>query len=169
MKYLKLFEEIDFTLFKNKNVYLYNLTIEDIPFYVRFLSTIKNKVYIRRYNKDSPEDSFETGYGKKDAILSAITEITKQFIKDVKPNCIVIPHIAMSFESGDLDVPNKRAKMNYEYLKNIPSYNIEYYNALYKTNRGIEKTETYCFLSKEGYTPDVKFLMPKTYKQVFIN
>lgn len=169
MKYLKLFEEIDFTLDKNQFVYLYKTIIDDIPFYVRFLKSVKNKVYVRRYNEDSPEDKFKTGYGKKEAILAGITDITKQFIKDVKPNCVIIPHISMKFESGELNEPNKRAKMNYEYLKNIAGYNLEYYNTLYKSN-GEEKTLTYCFLTKDGYIPDIKLLMPQNsiYKKVII-
>jgi hypothetical protein len=70
MKYLKLFEEIDFTLDKNQFVYLYKTIIDDIPFYVRFLKSVKNKVYVRRYNEDSPEDKFKTGYGKKRSNIS---------------------------------------------------------------------------------------------------
>jgi hypothetical protein len=170
MKYIKLFEEIDFTLDKNKFVYLYRFTIDELDFYVRFLKSIKDKVYIRRYNVDTPQDTFKTGYGKKDAILRAVSDITIQFIKDVKPNCIVIPHIGMSFEEGDLNEPNKRAKMNYEYLKNISGYYVEYYNTLYKSGNK-EKTMTYCFLSKNGYKPEIYLLIPENYKykQVFIN
>jgi hypothetical protein len=169
MKYLKLFEEIDFTLDKNKFVYLYNTTIQNIPFYVRFLATIKNNVYIRRYGKDSTEEEFKTGYGKKEAILSGITEITLHFIEDVNPNCIVIPHMSMIFEEGKLEGLNKRAKMNYEYLKNISGYHLEYYNSIYLSNK-VEKTLTYCFIIKDGYTPDINLLMPsnREYKKVII-
>ena len=170
MKYLKLFEEIDFTLDKNKFVHIYRFNVDELKFYARFLASVKNKVYVLRYNEDTEGDKFKTGYGKKDKILYSVTEIIKQFISDTKPNCIVIPNIAMSFEEGELEGLNKRAQMNYEYLKNIPGYYLEYYNNLYKS--GIfEKTLTYCFLIKDGYTPDINLLMPlnSNYKKVFIN
>lgn len=159
MKYLKLFEEIDFTLDKNKFVYIYRFNVDELKFYVRFLASVKNKVYILRYNEDTEEDKFRTGYGKKEKILSSVTEIIKKFIEEAKPNCIVIPNIAMSFEEGELEGLNKRAQMNYEYLKNISGYYLEYYNTLYNYGN-IQKTLTYCFLIKEGYKPDINLLMP---------
>lgn len=168
MRYLKYFENIS-TLEVSKFTYVYKFDIKDIKFYVNFSKSIFDKVFIRRY--DECGDKFKENYNNPREIILHITDITKLFINKTKPNAIIIPHISMKNEVGELNTPNKRARFNYNYLKDIKGYNLEYYNVFYrKPNEKSNRTRTYCFLLKNGYSIDPNnFFTNLEFKKVIIN
>jgi hypothetical protein len=133
MLFLKCFEhftekEVDFKLVINKpDNKIYNLAIDDIIYYVEF-SLYEKNIWLREY--DTKKGELEQVNKNPFNIVSGITQVTKDFIKNNNPNAIFIQHIPMNNENQYKPQLNKRAKINYNYLKNISGYKLEYYNQL---------------------------------------
>ena len=145
MKYIKLFElfenpkKIEFTFKKiNDNQYGYYFDIEDKRFGVYF--DVFNGMWERNYfrikknDEETPYSRYEKPYGIANKIISSVTYITEKFFKKFKPTILKIVHIPMENENNlDGTRLNKRAFINYQYLKNLPiiksgKYELRYYN-----------------------------------------
>jgi hypothetical protein len=160
MKYLKIFEAFDLNnkvIYSKKeleNLITYKTSINGIEFLISFY----NKgigVYERVYNSTQSTD-FETFNNLAKPIISTISYITNEFIKEYNPKVLEISHISTkkkdkngilySVENRE-DILNKRARLNYHYLSQIDLikngiYKIEYFPGFYSTD---------CFIYKPIY------------------
>jgi hypothetical protein len=149
MLFLKCFEhftekEVEIKLVINKlDNKIYNLVIDDIIYYVEF-SLYENNIWLREY--DTKKGELEQVNKNPFNIVSGITQVTKDFIKNNNPNALFIPHIPMNNENQYKPQLNKRAKINYNYLKGIVGYKLEYYNELISG-----QLTTACYMVKPAF------------------
>jgi hypothetical protein len=161
MRYLKLFETFEKPKWQmniDNGIYNYYFNIQDMWFHLTFkkVKTLDN-VWERNYEEETrkTQDIF---LGKNAAaIFPVIKDITEDFIKQEYPDMIVMEHLPMRNEEGEvLQVLNKRAKYNYVGLKTIIGYHLQYFNSYFKhypgekTYYGSPKTITIAFLIKNG-------------------
>ena len=140
MKYIKLFElfenpkKVEFTFKKiNDNQYGYYFNVKNIHFGVYFsgINGLWDRFYFRI--KKPIGDNTKT-FDMANKIISSVTYITNDFIKKYNPTILEIAHIPMENEDNlDGTSLNKRAFINYQYLKNLPiiksgKYELRYYN-----------------------------------------
>lgn len=138
MKYLKFFEELDFRRgnisFRRKRssddgFVEYLTTVDNIKYYIIFEREFDN-FWTREY------DAIHSGLGYLQTnksplkIVSAVTDITEDFIQKNNPDAIIINHINMKDEDPQMYKLNKRSRINYHYLKDISGYDLLYYNQL---------------------------------------
>lgn len=167
MKWIKLFEELEFTatkdkfelLINGKNIKKYSIKVDEDNYIVEFSKMIDN-IWLRDYDDELNSRSNPIEVNKKPlAILNAITSITKDFIKNNNPGGIIIEHISMESEKKYKNILNKRANINKRYLSQIPNYELHYYNEL--VPNGI-KTITY-MTTKENFLTNPFDLLAKKY------
>jgi len=175
MIWLKLFEDFsnkDFSwqMEKQDQVYVYYFKVAGNSFYLTFTPSKKlPNVWLRKYGEET--DRYENIFSGKTAlrIFPMLAEITEDFIKQEYPDMIVIPHVSLPNEKGILNTLNKRAKYNYQHLKTIKGYHLQYFNEYFKYYSGTKqmygepKTTTVGFLLKNGTskTPNDWFNIPK--------
>lgn len=157
MKYLKLYEELDFrrgnSSFRRKKRHSdafveYLSTVDGIKYEISFERQFGN-FWTRDY-ENAEHVGFDYSQTNKNPlkIISAVTDVTEDFIKKYNPDAIIIHHINMKNEICETDKLNKRAKINYYYLKDIKGYNLVYYNQLTGNNQEVRTTN--CILYKKG-------------------
>ena len=160
MKYLKIFEAFDlpdkviYNKKELKNLIIYKTSIKGIEFLISFYNKDIG-VYERVYNT-TQSTYFETFNNLAKQIISIISYITNEFIKEYNPKVLEISHISSkkkdkngvihSIEDRE-DILNKRARLNYYYLSQIDlikngTYKIEYFPGFYSTD---------CFIYKPIY------------------
>lgn len=171
MKYIKLFElfdyspMVDYELKKiNNNFYCYYFTLNGINFGVYFDldhhgNWERNYFRIKKKDNDSAENyafNIKEPYGIANKIISSVTYITNEFIKMIKPTILIIKHIPMTkdYSSNRL---NKRASINYQYLKNLPiikkgQYELKYYNK----REGLGGI-TICLIVEKGFNGYIEY------------
>lgn len=144
MKYIKIFEDfnfelkkIDYSISKRSSRFIdYSFIFMDIEFSVSFMYIDVSSVphwqrdYGLKKYTDNRYQELKLSPNKLVELVSIVNYITTEFIEAIKPKVLMITHINMNNESN-IDGMNKRAKMNYRFLKNsIPSdYKISYYSA----------------------------------------
>ena len=153
MKYLKLFEEFfipkyNVELYKNSTTY--NFQFYNLIIYVEF-ENMGKKVYLRDYY--TLDEDFEKCYDEinKNAfqLINIITYITKEFINEYNPECIIIPHLNTENEINlKMGVMNIRAKLNKRFLSKIPNYVLDYYS---NTHDNKFSSSTVCYLHKPNF------------------
>jgi hypothetical protein len=137
MKYLKsFFEELDLS---NRNITFdkikedsYEFTTDELTYKVDFIPSFTKEYkscWSRQYDlKANREIGFHQSNKNPFKILSTVTEITKDFLKEKDVEVLIIMHTLMENENCPIDKLNKRAKINYQYLKAIDEYQIKYFN-----------------------------------------
>lgn len=158
MKYIKLFEAFDlpgkvnFTVNNYDNLIKYKFNIDNYQFSVNFKLDDDDITWERTYTVNNFGYSYRTFNSKENMakkIVSAVNYITNDFIKKYKPDIIYINHILMEYkdDSGKLlkrevmssNKLNKRARINYQYIKNIDcikngEYDLKYFNFIQNSN-----------------------------------
>ena len=157
MKYIKLFEAFDlsekvnFTVNNYENLIEYLFNIDNYKFRVSFKLEDDDITWERSYKVINYGQGYQT-FNSKDnmakKIISAVNYITNDFINQNKPDIVYINHILMEYkdESGKLlkkevmlsNKLNKRARINYQYLKNLDcikngEYGLKYFNFINST------------------------------------
>jgi hypothetical protein len=171
MKYIKLFEafalpeKVVYEKKEQNNIVIYITYIKDIKFIISFYK--KDDSYYERVYNSSDSNDFETFDNLAKLIVSTITYITNEFIKEYNPNVIEISHISTKKkdENGILhsvenrgDILNKRARINYLYLSQLEPikkgiYKINYYPGYYSTDCFIYKPAFRIFIGHHYETP----------------
>jgi hypothetical protein len=167
-KFEKYFEEldfsrknIDFTIVDSSDGFVdYLFEVDDITYDVGFDKEFDN-FWTRSY-ENSEHTELDHSQSNKNPlkIVSAVTNVTEDFIKKYNPDAIIIYHVKMKNEKCPVDKLNKRAKINYYYLKDIKGYNLVYYNQLGITG---EVKTTNCILYKKGV--DISPITEKQWKR----
>jgi hypothetical protein len=119
----------------------YKIKFNNISFYERSYGSILDDEFL--------DDQLNLSYVQLLKLLTKITQLTINFINNYKPDILKIGHKNMDNENEvDDDKLNKRAKLNYRFLKeSIPNnYNIEYYS----NNNFYSDAATTCFIYKKG-------------------
>lgn len=151
MKYLKLYElfsdkHIPFTLTGiSDNFCKYSFVADDDKYDCIFSFSKTVRYWERFYYNSSRSDSMPYDEVNKNPynIVSTITNITIDFLNRFNPNILTIDHIYMDNEKFQKEKLNKRANINYQYLKNyLTGYKIDYYNIF---------GSTICLIYKEGF------------------
>jgi hypothetical protein len=164
MKYIKTnfekyFEELDFSrkdsdftmVDSSDDLVDYLFEVDDITYEVQFdriMKTVEfDNLWTRSY-ENAEHNKWYTSQSNKNPlrIINTVTNITEDFIEKYNPDAIIMYHTNMKNETCPVDKLNKRAKINYYYLKDIKGYNLVYYNQI----RGNEVRTTNCILYKEG-------------------
>ena len=169
--YIKLFEEINFNSNKvnykkyvdKSTLYIYDFILDNLEFRVQFLNVsgdLNNQnTWVRSYSskKSSGKYNYELVNKKPIEILSSIQYITEIFIKEVNPNCVIIEHINNKDEDIKKGEMNKRSRVNYNFIKKIPNYNLKYMSLLDPILHEYDDTSygTVAVLSKDGFD-DIK-------------
>ena len=161
MNYMKQFEDFQYPIWQShveKGVYHYYFNLDRNWFHLTFMqSKPMPGVWLREYAEET--DRTENIFIGKNAtrIFPILKDITEDFIKQEYPDMIVIPHLSMSNEEGKiLNTLNKRARYNYQELKKIQGYHLQYYNSYFEYYPGMEtyygktRTTTTAFLLKNG-------------------
>ena len=181
MRYIQFFEEVNFnrdikTSYRIKD----NLGGElEYTFYFnqRLFSVKFNRIKRGKYISEELSQEiilFERSYGIRYAngvistselglkqsklldLLTIITNITLDFIKNYNPDIILIKHVNMDQEDVPFNKWNKRSKLNYQFLKDkIPSgYKLSYYA---KGNEHFSDV-TMCYIYKNNKEDDIVYL-----------
>jgi len=157
MKYIKLFEafdlpeKINFKSIKSVDNIEYDFNIDNYEFRVSFKLDDDDITWERSYKVINYGEGYQT-FDSKDnmakKIVSAVNYITNDFINQNKPDIVYINHILMEYkdENGKLlkkevmssNNLNKRARINYQYLKNLDcikndKYGLKYFNFINST------------------------------------
>jgi hypothetical protein len=176
MKYIKTnfekyFEELDFSrknsdftmVDSSDNFVEYLSLVDDITYQILFEREFDD-FWTRSY-ENAEHDKWYTSQTNKNPlrIVNAVTNITEDFIEKYNPDAIIMHHMNMKNEMCSIDKLNKRAKINYYYLKDIKGYNLVYYNQI-----GIfdQLRTTNCILHKKGI--DISHI-PKKLSSTFWN
>jgi hypothetical protein len=175
MKWLKFFENYSneypiWQMYKDGDVYVYYFKI-DRNFFKLTFSPVKKLPGFWLRNITEETNKLENIFSGRNAlkIFPIIANIVEDFIKKEYPDVIVIPHIPSPNERGVLNSLNKRAKYNYQQLKNIQGYHLQYFNEYFKyypnskPMYGPTKTTTVGFLMKNGTSksPEDFFNIPQ--------
>lgn len=149
MKYIKYFKEeltlelepIEFTKKANDSDIRYYFNCLGYDWHVIFSFSEKSNRWTRDYDVDKKHYHSHTSEYINDymafmqvskspiKIISAVTWITLEFIREYNPECISIFHINMKNEKCLLGQKNKRAKLNYLFLsKYLSGYSFNYYS-----------------------------------------
>ncbi len=161
MKYLKsFFEELNLS---NRNITFdkikedsYEFITDDLTYRVDFkplhpsFTKLYKSCWSRQYDlKTNKEIGFHQSNKNPFKILSTVTEITKNFLEEKDVEVLIIMHTLMKDEVCTIDKLNKRAKINYQYLKSISGYQFRYFNEPFFS--GWEKSVcTNCIMFKSG-------------------
>ncbi len=145
MKYLKKYykynEELTFTksvsTFKRvdkSNSVKYTTNVDRIKYSVHIdkaFTSLYKSTWTRSYDDVSNTDFGYSQVNKNPLnIINAITNITEDFLVYKNVDVLIIQHVNMDNENSIIDCINKRAKINYKYLKDIKNYNIIYFNMI---------------------------------------
>lgn len=160
MRYLKYFEEIELTnrnkSFNKISDNSYEFTTDELTYKVDFIPSFTKKYkscWSRQYDlKTNREIGFHQSNKNPYNILSTVTEITKDFLKEKDVEVLIIMHTLMENENCPIDKLNKRAKINYQYLKAIDEYQIKYFNQA--SYSGSVSVCTNCIMFKSGVDID---------------
>ncbi len=156
MKYMKYFEEIELSArnkpFNKISDKRYEFTTDELTYIVDFIpSFIKQykSCWSRQYDlKTNREIEFHQSNKNPYNILSTVTEITENFLKEKNVEVLIITHTLMNSEECPIDKLNKRARVNYQYLKSIDGYQIRYFNQELFSGNG--SVSTNCIMFKPG-------------------
>ncbi len=164
MKYLKLFEEYNVSYTKkisNGRIYYY-FTLDELKYRVEFRHYIFDNTYAREYEVMDNVRMFSYNLVNKNpySIVETVSNITKDFINEYKPNAIKIYHVSEIGRTQKNNELNSRAKLNYRYLKNIKGYKLNYF----KSNCS---SSTILIISKIGYYKAYDE-MKLTYQEIYI-
>ena len=175
MKYLKsFFEELDLS---NRNITFdkikegsYEFTTDDLTYRVDFIPYLTEEYkscWARQYDlKTNKEIGFYQSNKNPFKILSTVTEITKDFLEEKDVEVLIIMHALMENEVCPIDKLNKRARINYQYLKSISGYQFRYFNEPFFT--GWEKSvSTNCIMFKPGVNIEPIIKLWSKYKTQF--
>ncbi len=157
MIYLKKFEElvtnnrnIDFTRISDDR---YEFTTDDLTYVVDFTNAFINEYkscWSRQYDiKGNKEIGYHQSNRNPYKIISTVTEITKDFLEEKDVEVLMILHVLMEREVCSIDKLNKRAKINYQYLKSIDNYQLRYFNLPSSIHQN-ESVSTNCIMFKSG-------------------
>lgn len=156
MRYLKsFFEELNLNkrniTFHKISDDSYEFTTDELTYRVDFIpSFIKEykSCWSRQYDlKTNREIGFHQSNKNPYNILSTVTEITENFLEEKNVEVLIIMHALMENEVCSIDKLNKRAKINYQYLKSIDGYQFRYFNLPFF--KGWEKSvSTNCIMFK---------------------
>jgi len=157
LKFLKTFEELDFKVsnikFNRIKDRLYRFTTDGLTYDVIFTPSFADNyksAWSRLYDISSnTEIDFFQSNKNPLKIVSAVNIITESFLKEKDVEVMIIIHVLMENEKCPIDKLNKRAKINYEYLRKIPNYNLRYFNQPYFVN-GDECITTNCIMYRDG-------------------
>ena len=154
MKYLKLFEEffipnITKTV-HNKNI-TYNFNFYDLIIYVEFERLADKTIFLRDYY--TLDEEFEKNFDEINInafqLINIVTHITKEFIEEYNPNCIIIGHLNTENEYDlELGAMNIRSKLNKRFLSKITNYKLDYYSNTHDKKRS---SSTICYLHKPNF------------------
>lgn len=175
LKYVKLFEnfkkyfeELDFS--RNHSDFTMVDSYDSLAEYLSMVDEIEYQIVFEKkfdnfWTRDYENaEHIGSGYSQTNKnplkIVSAVTNVTEDFIKKYNPDAIIIYHINMINEICEIDKLNKRAKINYYYLKDIKEYNLVYYNQLTGNNNDRVRT-TNCILYKKGIDISVEVFEKK--------
>jgi len=181
MKYIKLFElfetpqKVEFQFKKlSNNQYGYYFTLKDIEFGIYFDKF--NGIWDRSYFRiNTPVGKSLKSYDMANKIVSSVTYITNEFFKKFKPTILGIIHIPMENENNlDGTKLNKRAFINYKYLKNLPiiksgKYELRYYNKWRIDPNTSEKIYgvSICLIVIKGFNGYIKLEHDQNYERFY--
>jgi hypothetical protein len=163
MNYLKLFEDFEdfeypvWQMHVEDGIYHYYFRLQRMWFYLTFTTVKKlSGFWSAKYSEET--DRTENIFLGKNAlkIFPVLASIIEDFIKQEYPDVIVMRNVSLPNEVGVLQGLNKRARYNYEYLKKIQGYHLQYFNTYFKYNGtgpkiyGKTRTTTIGFLIKNG-------------------
>jgi len=184
MRYIKLFEELDFNRTTNVNwkineedwVVDYTFKFIGKTFVVKFhqerlTKYIKNEedeilVWYRDYGiKDEKGRPLfiEIGLTTKNLLdlLQIVTNITLDFISKKNPEILLIKHANMDMEEVSSKHMNKRSRINYKFLKNkLSGYELKYYA---KGNEWFSDL-TLCCIYKPDKQEDIDYINKFSFK-----
>lgn len=172
MKWLKLFEDYnsDWEMHKKNNSYVYYFKVAGNFFQLTFKP---QRSLTGFWSADYFEETvrFENIFAGKTAlkIFPILSSIVEDFIKQEYPDVIIMSNIPLPNETGILQGLNKRARFNYEHIKKIQGYHLQYFNQYFKyfpgatTIYGKPRTTTIGFLIKNGTSksPEDWLSLPK--------
>ena len=152
MQYIKTFEELKFepnydiewTKEQTDWGYEYSFEIEGKVVKVTFDKVLENmfpNMYEREFKSGYNFDMLNIG---ADKVLSVVTAITFEFLKEYNPDCLIIHHINADKEKTSSDKLNKRARASYRYLQNIKGWNLKYFGQKFINSNG--SIVTICFI-----------------------
>lgn len=160
MRHLKYFEEIELTNRKNPFNKIsdnsYEFTTDELTYKVDFIQSFTKEYkscWSRQYDlKTNREIGFHQSNKNPYNILSTVTEITENFLKEKNVEVLIIMHTLMESENCPIDKLNKRSRINYQYLKSIDGYQIRYFNQPLYSGGGSVCTN--CIIFKTGIDID---------------
>lgn len=154
MKFIKTYEELTFTqndtTFKRIGDTKYTTIVDDIEYKVSFDKAFidyYNSCWTREYDIKNKDIGFSQVNKNPLKIVNAITNVTKDFLKEKSVEVLIIQHVNMKGENNIKGI-NKRAKINSYYLKQLDGYNVQYLDMIssYSNN----SVSTMCLLYKHG-------------------
>jgi hypothetical protein len=172
MKWLKLFEDYnsDWQMHKQNDSYVYFFKVAGNFFQLTF-TPVKNLSGFWSADYIEETDKWENIFSGKTALklFPILSKITDDFIKQEYPDIIIMSSIPLPNETGIFHGLNKRARFNYEHIKKIQGYHLQYFNQYFKyfpgatTVYGKSRTTTIGFLIKNGTSksPEDWFAIPK--------